>query len=142
MVLPWIATIDAFQHWIYENPNHSRDERKAKWIELGERFGTGLTDWTGYEDGRNYAWHKQLHLFEVPFYYIEYGFSQLGALGVWNNSLKDEKEAIRQYKEGLSLGYTKDIKQIYRATGVEFDFSSENIHRLSMGTMDYLESIG
>lgn len=141
MVLPWIATIDAFQHWIYENPKHSRAERKAKWIELGHRFGTGLTDWTGYEEGRNYAWHKQLHLYEVPFYYIEYGFSQLGALGVWNNSLKDETKAIQQYKEGLSLGYTKDIKQIYRAAGVQFDFSSDTIQRLSTGTMEYLASI-
>lgn len=141
MVLPWIATIDAFQHWIYENPKHSQDERRAKWNELGSRFGTGLTDWSGYEDSRDYSWHKQLHLFEVPFYYIEYGFSQLGALGVWENSLQDEKTAIEQYKKGLSLGYTQDIKTIYREAGVEFDFSSENIQRLSTSVLNYLESI-
>ncbi|MEX1003468.1 MAG: M3 family oligoendopeptidase [Crocinitomicaceae bacterium] len=131
MVLPWIAQIDAFQHWIYENPQHSREERKIKWLELSKRFGSGLTDWSGYEDARDYVWHKQLHLFEVPFYYIEYGFSQLGALGVWKNAKSDEAKAIEQYKSGLTLGYTQDIKSIYKAAGVKFDFSSDNIRDLS-----------
>jgi oligoendopeptidase F len=141
MVLPWVATIDAFQHWIYENPAHTREERKAKWLDLGKRFGTGLTDWSGYEDARDYSWHKQLHLFEVPFYYIEYGFSQLGALGVWNNALSNEKEAIEKYKAGLSLGYTKDIKSIYKTAGVEFDFSSKNIQRISEMLTSQLDEI-
>lgn len=141
MVLPWIATIDAFQHWIYENPDHSRDERRTKWNELNKRFGTGLTDWEGYEENRDYGWHKQLHLFEVPFYYIEYGFSQLGALGVWKNSLHNEKEAIEKYKAGLSLGYTKDIKSIYKAAGVEFDFSGNNIKSLAIELLDYLKKL-
>jgi oligoendopeptidase F len=141
MVLPWIATIDAFQHWIYENPTHNREERKAKWLDLSERFGTGLTDFTGYEEGRDYAWHKQLHLFEVPFYYIEYGFSQLGALGVWKNSLADEKSAIDKYKGGLSLGYTKDIKSIYNEAGVQFDFSSGYIKEISGMIVNQLEKI-
>ena len=138
MVLPWIATIDAFQHWIYENPSHTREERKSKWDELNKRFGTGLTDWNGYEESRDYAWHKQLHLFEVPFYYVEYGFSQLGALGVWKNSREDEKLAIEQYKKGLSLGYTRDIKQIYKTAGVEFDFSGNYINNLAGNILDYL----
>lgn len=141
MVLPWVATIDAFQHWIYEKHDHTREERKAKWIELGKRFGTGLTDWEGYEEARDYAWHKQLHLFEVPFYYIEYGFSQLGALGVWKNSLSDEQEAISKYKAGLSLGYTKDIKSIYSEAGVKFDFSAEYISDLSDMIVNQLEEI-
>jgi oligoendopeptidase F len=141
MVLPWVATIDAFQHWIYENPKHSQLERKDQWNELGERFGTGLTNWSGYEDARDYAWHKQLHLFEVPFYYIEYGFSQLGALGVWKNSLADEKTAIKQYKEGLSLGYTKDIKSIYSSAGVKFDFSEGYIKELSEMIVSQLKQI-
>ena len=141
MVLPWVATIDAFQHWIYENPTHTREERKAKWLELGQRFGTGLTDWSGYEDARDYSWHKQLHLFEVPFYYIEYGFSQLGALGVWKNALSNEKDAIEKYKAGLSLGYTKDIKSIYRAAGVEFDFSAGNIQSISKMLTTQLDEI-
>jgi oligoendopeptidase F len=141
MVLPWIATIDAFQHWIYENPKHSRAERQEKWLELGERFGTGLMDWEGYEDARDYSWHKQLHLFEVPFYYIEYGFSQLGALGVWKNALEDEKTAVAKYKAGLSLGYTKDIKSIYQEAGVKFDFSGENINDIAGMIVSQLDQI-
>ena len=141
MVLPWIATIDLFQHWIYENPNHTRDERKMKWLEISKKFGTGLTDWSGYEESRDYAWHKQLHLFEVPFYYIEYGFAQLGALGVWKNSLENEANAIQNYKAGLSLGYTKDIKSIYITAGVEFDFSAENIQALAKVILNYMNEL-
>jgi len=141
MVLPWIATIDCFQHWIYENPTHSREERKEKWLEISSRFGTGLTDWTGYESARYYSWHKQLHLFEVPFYYIEYGFAQLGALGVWKNALLDEKTSIEKYKKGLALGYTQDIKTIYRTAGVEFDFSEQNIKLLAEVTLEFLKSL-
>lgn len=141
MVLPWVATIDAFQHWIYEHPKHTREERKNQWLELGKRFGTGLMDWTGYEDARDYSWHKQLHLFEVPFYYIEYGFSQLGALGVWKNAIQDEQQAIERYKAGLALGYTKDIKSIYNEAGVKFDFSSETIKDISGMLVEQLETI-
>jgi oligoendopeptidase F len=141
MVLPWIATIDAFQHWIYENPAHTREERKNKWLEISKRFGTGLTDWTGYESGRDYSWHKQLHLFEVPFYYIEYGFAQLGALSVWKNSLENEKKAIEDYKKGLALGYTQDIKSIYKAAGINFDFSPKNIQTLAEITTNYLTKL-
>jgi len=141
MVLPWIATIDAFQHWIYENPKHNREERTTKWLEISSRFGTGLTDWTGYENGRVYSWHKQLHLFEVPFYYIEYGFAQLGALGVWKNALQNEKKAIEDYKKGLAVGYTKDIKSIYKTAGVEFDFSEGNIKLLAEVALNYLKEL-
>ena len=141
MVLPWVATIDAYQHWIYENPNHTREERKAYWLSLGERFGTGLTDFSGYENQKAYGWHKQLHLFEVPFYYIEYGFSQLGALGVWKNSIENKKKAIEEYKAGLALGYTQDIKSIYKEAGVSFDFSEENISKLATELVGYLEKL-
>jgi oligoendopeptidase F len=141
MVLPWIATIDAFQHWIYENPTHTREERKTKWQEISKRFGTGLTDWSGYESGRDYSWHKQLHLFEVPFYYIEYGFAQLGALSVWKNALQNEAQAITHYKQGLALGYTRDIKSIYKAAGVSFDFSAGNIKSLAEVTLNYLDGL-
>ena len=141
MVLPWVATIDAYQHWIYENPNHSREERKAYWLSLSERFGTGLTDFTDYENQRAYGWHKQLHLFEVPFYYIEYGFSQLGALGVWKNSIQNKSKAIEDYKAGLSLGYTQDIKSIYKEAGVSFDFSEANISNLATELVGYLEKL-
>ncbi|MBU2018840.1 MAG: M3 family oligoendopeptidase, partial [Bacteroidetes bacterium] len=94
-VLPWIATIDSFQHWIYENPNHTRLERKEKWQSLLSDYGNPLVDWSGFENVKNYSWHRQLHLFEVPFYYIEYGIAQLGALGVWKNSKTDQPAAIK-----------------------------------------------
>lgn len=129
-VLPWIATIDKFQHWIYTHPKHTSDERKLYWIELSKEFGTGMVDWSGYEHVQSYTWQKQLHLFEVPFYYIEYGMAQLGALGVWRNFLTDKSKAVKQYKEALSLGYTKPIGEIYKTAGVEFNFSDTYIKSL------------
>jgi len=129
-VLPWIATIDKFQHWIYTHPKHTADERKLYWIELSKEFGTGMVDWSGYEQVQSYTWQKQLHLFEVPFYYIEYGMAQLGALGVWRNFLTDKSKAVKQYKEALSLGYTKPIGEIYKTAGVEFNFSDAYIKSL------------
>lgn len=130
-ILPWVATIDEFQHWIYENPNHSVAERKEKWTQILEDYGTGVTDWSGYESVRENTWQRQLHLFEVPFYYIEYGMAQLGALAVWKNSKSDFKKAIEDYKNALSLGYTKSIPEIYMTAGVTFDFSRKNISELA-----------
>ena len=130
-VLPWIAQIDAFQHWIYENPNHTSDDRSQYWVQLCNRFGTGLTDWDGYEDVLSNSWQGQLHLFEVPFYYIEYGIAQLGAIGIWKNSKLHYDKAINDYKSALSLGYTKTIPEIYKMGGVRFDFSNQYIKELS-----------
>ncbi|MFM6947245.1 MAG: M3 family oligoendopeptidase [Flavobacteriales bacterium] len=130
-VLPWIAQIDAFQHWVYENPTHSIAQRNEYWLQLSKEFGTGLTDWTGHEDQVTHAWQKQLHLFEVPFYYIEYGIAQLGALGVWKNSLRDYPQAIDAYKKALSLGYTQSLPEIYKCAGVPFDFSSKRLQELA-----------
>lgn len=140
-VLPWIAQIDAFQHWVYENPKHSLADRNAKWVELSTDFGTGLTDWTGYEDLVESSWQRQLHLFEVPFYYIEYGIAQLGALGVWKNSLENYPQAIAQYKSALALGYTAPMKEIYQTAGVPFDFSSERLQILAAFLQDQLKKM-
>jgi len=140
-VLPWIAQIDAFQHWVYENPKHSLADRNAKWVELSTDFGTGLTDWTGYEDLVESSWQRQLHLFEVPFYYIEYGIAQLGALGVWKNSLENYPQAIAQYKSALALGYTAPMKEIYQTAGVPFDFSSERLQILAAFLQDQLKKL-
>ncbi len=129
-ILPWIATIDKFQHWIYTHPEHTVDERKKYWIELSKEFGTAIVDWTGYEDIQTYTWQKQLHLFEVPFYYIEYGMAQLGALAVWKNYKSNKPKAIEQYKAALSLGYTKTIGDIYKTAGIEFNFSDIYIKKL------------
>lgn len=128
--LSWIAQVDAFQHWIYTNPEHTRQEREAKWLSLNKDYGTGMVDYTDYMDALTFSWHRQLHIFEVPFYYIEYGFAQLGALGVWNNYLKNGSTAIRQYKEALTLGYTRSIPEIYKTAGAEFNFSSTYISGL------------
>jgi len=128
--LPWIAQVDAFQHWIYENPGHSQEERKAQWLQLAARFGTGMMDYNGYENALAYSWHKQLHIFEVPFYYVEYGFAQLGALGVWKNCNANETAGLQAYKEALKLGYTRSIPEIYRTAGIQFDFSANYIQSL------------
>jgi oligoendopeptidase F len=130
-VLPWIAQIDAFQHWVYEHPTHTVEERHAHWSSLSKDFGTGLTDWSGYEDQIATSWQRQLHLFEVPFYYIEYGIAQLGALGVWMNSLTDFESGLTAYQEALKLGYTKSIPEIYETAKVPFDFSSERLKSLA-----------
>ncbi len=140
-VLPWIATIDAFQHWIYENPTHSREERKTYWQNLQEQYGNPFVNWSGYEDNRNFTWHRQLHLFEVPFYYIEYGIAQLGAIGVWKNSLENKEKALYDYKAALKLGYTKDIPSIYETANLKFDFSSETIQNLSKFVQFELEKV-
>lgn len=130
-ILPWIAQIDEFQHWIYENPRHSVEERHAKWQEISKEYGTGLTDWTGYEEVQATAWQRQMHLFEVPFYYIEYGIAQLGALGVWKNSMTNFPKAIEDYKNALKLGYTKTIPEIYSVAGIKFDFTEEYLKELA-----------
>lgn len=132
--LPWVATIDAFQHWIYENPNHSNEERKKAWLEISERFSDQETDWSGLELNKEYIWQKQLHLYEVPFYYIEYGMAQLGAIAVWRNYCLNPKKALNDYLNALSLGYTVPIHEIYQTAGIEFNFSKEYIQEL----MDFL----
>lgn len=129
-ILPWIATIDKFQHWIYTHPEQTSEERKAYWLELSKEFGTGMVDWSGFENIQAYTWQKQLHLFEVPFYYIEYGMAQLGALAVWKNYISDKHKAVQQYKEALTLGYTKTIGDIYKTAGIEFNFSAAYIKSL------------
>ncbi len=129
--LPWVAAIDKFQHWLYCNHNHNAEDRKQAWLKIYGEFGGKHTDWLGYEENKAYMWHKQLHLFEVPFYYIEYGFAQLGAIAMWRNYLQNGNEAIEQYKNALSLGYTKSIGEIYETAGIKFDFSEAWISELS-----------
>lgn len=121
-VLPWIATVDAFQHWIYTHPGHSSEERQTAWLDLMNRFG-GLTDWTGYERVRALLWHRQLHIFLHPLYYIEYGIAQLGALRVWLNSKQDKPKAIADYKKALGLGGSRPLPDLFQTAGCPFDFS-------------------
>jgi oligoendopeptidase F len=137
--LPWIAAVDAFQHWIYTNPNHTATERKEAWRNLYIKFSGNEVDWTGLEDIRDYLWQRQLHIFEVPFYYIEYGMAQLGAIAVWRNYKINRPEALKKYIEALSLGYTATIGDIYKAAGIKFDFSKNYIKELALFINEQLE---
>jgi len=125
-LFPWVATIDAFQHWIYTNPAHDRGARKDHWLSLHERFG-GIADFTGYEEALAYRWHKQLHLFEVPFYYIEYAIAQLGALQVWRNSKSDYPGSVSRYRSALKLGGTRPLPELFERAGAKFDFSYDTL---------------
>ena len=129
--LPWIASIDKFQHWIYTNPKHTVAERYACWLQISKDFGTGVVDYTGLEHHLQRSWQAQLHLFEVPFYYIEYGMAQLGAIAVWCNYKQNPELAIKNYKNALALGYTKTIPEIYKAAGIKFDFSPAYVKDLA-----------
>ena len=128
--LPWVATIDKFQHWIYENPSHTPDERKKNWNRIFDQFTDTATDWIGLQENKDYVWQKQLHLYEVPFYYIEYGMAQLGAIAVWRNYKLDKKKGLEGYMNALKLGYTKSIPEIYKAANIKFDFSKAYIKEL------------
>jgi oligoendopeptidase F len=129
-ILPWVATIDAFQHAVYTHPEWTTAERTAEWMRVHERFNGKVVDWAGLEAGRSSLWQKQLHLFEVPFYYIEYAIAQLGAIGVWRNYKQDPKKAIARYKAALSLGYTRTLPEIYAAAGIRLDLSSDYVREL------------
>ena len=128
--LPWIGIVDKFQHWVYEHPNHSHDERKEAWVRINREFGTGLVDYSSYEDALAWGWHRQLHIFEVPFYYIEYGMAQLGAIGIWKQVMEHRSEGIQSYKEALKLGYTRSIPEIYQTGGIRFGFSEVYVRSL------------
>lgn len=128
-ILGWIATVDAFQHWIYTHPGHTRAERAAAWIALMDRFA-GDVDWSGYEDARAHLWHRQLHIFIHPFYYIEYGIAQLGALQVWANSKRDKVKALADYKKSLALGGSRPLPELFAAAGCRFEFDARTIKPL------------
>ncbi|HEX5153097.1 MAG TPA: M3 family oligoendopeptidase [Parafilimonas sp.] len=140
-IFPWIATIDKFQHWIYEHPHHTIEERTEAWISILNEFSTSTVDFSGLEEYRKISWQRQLHLFEVPFYYIEYGIAQLGAIGLWMQYKKDPEQALNNYINALSLGGTKTLPELYKAAGLKFDLSPEHIKTLMefvKGEMDKL----
>ncbi|MFB0497897.1 oligoendopeptidase F [Mucilaginibacter sp. OAE612] len=129
--LPWVAVVDQFQHWIYTNPDHTDADRTTAWIEIFEPFGAGFTDWSEHREALANLWQKQLHIFEVPFYYIEYGMAQLGAIAVWKNYKENPEKGLQQYLDALKLGYTKTIKEIYETAGIKFDFSAAYVKELA-----------
>ncbi len=128
--LPWVALVDKFQHWIYTHPHHNRKERSEKWVEFFNEFGKNFCDWKGQEEAMAYLWHRQLHIFEVPFYYIEYAIAQLGAIAIWKNFVEDPKKTLKHYTHALQLGYTRPIPEIYKTAGIEFNFKQDYIHNL------------
>jgi len=128
-IFPWIATVDAFQHWIYTHPNHTHAERSAAWLALMDRFG-GEVEWSGHEEARANLWHKQLHIFLYPFYYVEYGIAQLGALQVWANSKRNKQESLANYQRALALGNSRPLPELFSAAGCKFSFNRETVKPL------------
>jgi oligoendopeptidase F len=125
-LLPWVATIDAFQHWVYTHPGHSVAEREAYWLELRRRFG-GIESWAGYEEAQRNFWQRQLHLYLHPFYYIEYGIAQLGALQLYARAKRDPQEALLAYKRALALGGSRPLPELFAAAGLTFDFGEKAV---------------
>lgn len=134
--LPWVATIDAFQHWLYTHQHHTQEELRAEWGAIFDRFADTATDWSGLQEAKDFLWQKQLHLYEVPFYYVEYGMAQLGAIAVWRNFRRDPQAGLQGYQNALKLGYMRSIPEIYQAAGIRFDFSKAYIREL----MDFVRA--
>ena len=129
-IFPWIATIDKFQHWVYEHPFHTTDERKSAWFSILQEFSSSVVNFNGLDHWRKYNWQRQLHLFEVPFYYIEYGIAQLGAIGMWKQFRENRDSALDNYIAALSLGGKRTLPELFRAAGLTFNFSGEHIKEL------------
>ncbi|MFY8004436.1 MAG: M3 family oligoendopeptidase [Chitinophagaceae bacterium] len=140
-IFPWIAIIDKFQHWVYENPNHSIEERTANWNSILAEFSTNSINFEGLELFRSVAWQRQLHLFEVPFYYIEYGIAQLGAIGLWMQYMQNPESAIQNYINALQLGGTKSLPELYEAAGLSFNFSPAYIQKLMQFVHTQMENL-
>lgn len=140
-IFPWIAIIDKFQHWVYENPTHTVEKRTEKWMEILQEFSTNAIDFTGLETYRAIGWQRQLHLFEVPFYYIEYGIAQLGAIGLWMQYKQNPQQAIENYIKALSLGGTKTLPELYAAAGLKFDLSPAHIKTLMDFVNEQMENL-
>jgi oligoendopeptidase F len=128
--LPWVASIDKFQHWIYTT-KHTAKERKEKWLEISAKLGNQVINWEGNENVHANLWQRQLHLYEVPFYYIEYGMAQLGAIAMWRSYKELGEKGLDNYMEALKLGYTKSISEIYETAGIKFDFSAIYVKELA-----------
>ena len=140
-ILPWVATIDAFQHWVYTHPTHTRAQRREAWGQVFRRFAT-VVDWRGYEEALACAWHRQLHLFLSPFYYIEYGIAETGALQIWTRSRVNHREAVERYWQALWLGGSKPLPQLFEAAGARFRFDYDTLAPLMDAVAEELARIG
>jgi len=143
--LPYMAVVDAFQHWVYTHAEEAMNAENcdAAWDNLWSRFMAGV-DWQGFDDARVTGWHRKLHIFSVPFYYIEYGMAQIGALQVWRNARQNQPQAVAAYRQALALGSTKTLPELFAAAGAEFRFDSDMLHDLVAlieSTIEELEGI-
>lgn len=139
--MPWAMTVDKFQHWLYLNPDATSDERNNKFSEIAKQFCYSYVNWDGFEENLKHRWKAQLHIYEVPFYYIEYAIAQLGALQIWKRYKENPKETIENYKNALSLGCSKSLTDVYTAAGIKFDFSEEMIKDLMDFTWNELQKL-
>ena len=143
---PYMAVVDAFRHWVYENPDAATDPVNCDrtWGEQWDRFMRGV-DWGGLEEEKVTGWHRKLHIFQVPFYYVEYGLAQLGAMQVWRNALRDQAKAVANYRQALALGGTVTLPELFATAGAKFAFDAQTLGEavdLAMKTIDELEAIG
>lgn len=139
--LPWVAVVDQFQHWVYTHPTHTEQERREAWEEIFTQFGANFADWSEYPEAMQNLWQKQLHIFEIPFYYIEYAMAQLGAIAIWKNYKQNPKKGLENYLEALKLGYTKTIPEIYQRAGIEFNFSAQYVRSLAEFVKEELKKL-
>jgi oligoendopeptidase F len=129
-----------FQHWLYAHPGHSHTERTKEWLRLRKRFGPKL-DWSGHEDALEAHWQTQLHLFHVPFYYVEYGIAEMGALQLWLKAKEDPKKALANYRAALALGGTRPLPELFAGAGIHFDFSEKTLRPLMNAIEEELQSL-
>ncbi len=140
VLLPWVATIDAFQHWLYTYPEHTRKERAAYWIALRQRFEPDV-DWSGHMDWLAVEWQRQLHLFRHPFYYVEYGLAQVGALQVWLNVRHKGRPAVEAYRAALALGGSRPLPELFTAAHACFDFGPAMLGTLARAVREALAEL-
>lgn len=139
-LFPWVASVDSFQHLLYTHPNHTAADRKEMWLSVMDRYDAGI-DYSGFADERAYLWQKQLHIFECPFYYVEYGIAQLGALQVWANFRKDPKKGLDDLFAAEALGSSRPLPELFARAGIRFDFSPSTIEPLIADLSDELSRL-
>jgi oligoendopeptidase F len=130
-ILPWIASVDEFQLWIYSHPGHTHQERIKAWQQIFSNNRSSVVDWSDFPEYHDALWQTQKHIFEYPLYYIEYGFAKLGAIAIWKNYKENPSRALEQFIDALKLGYTRPIPEIFQTAGIKFDFSPEYIRMLA-----------
>ncbi|MEO7003657.1 MAG: M3 family metallopeptidase, partial [Ktedonobacterales bacterium] len=134
---PYMAMVDALQHWVYEHPDESADLACCddQWADLVDRYWPDL-DWSGVEREKRGYWRQQSHIFTDPFYYIEYGMAQLGAVQIWANMLRDPQQAVSAYRRSLALGGAATLPELYAAAGARFAFDADTLRQ----AVDLLEA--